>query len=43
MMVIDDIAFTFIVFNNVTYCACKIQLQFFFTTKAQRKKKEEVF
>jgi|TARA_B110000459_G_scaffold80675_1_gene90686 hypothetical protein len=43
MMVIDDIAFTFIVFNNVIYCACKIQPSIFFTTKAQKKKKEEVF
>jgi len=44
MMVIDDIAFTFIVFNNVIYCACKIQpSSIFFTTKAQKKKKEEVF
>ena len=41
-MVIDDIAFTFIVFN-VIYCACKIQPSIFFTTKAQTKKKEDVF
>ena len=41
MMVIDDIAFTFIVFNNVIYCACKIQLQFFSQRKRRRRKKKK--
>ena len=40
MMVIDDIAFTFIVFNNVIYCACKI-LQFFSQRKRRRRKKKK--
>lgn len=40
-MVIDDIAFTFIVFNNVIYCACKIQLQFFSQRKRRGRKKKK--
>jgi hypothetical protein len=39
MMVIDDIAFTFIVFNNVIYA--KFNLQFFSQQKRRRRKKKK--
>lgn len=38
MMVIDDIAFTFIVFNNVH---AKFNLQFFSQQKRRRRKKKK--
>lgn len=42
-MVIDDIAFTFIVFNNVIYCACKNSTFNFFHNKSAEEEKRRSF